>query len=322
MRLDTDSRPFDVDIRVPYADEHREKLLVDQWQRMSKQVPPPPGLRLPTQSNGHYAVRIKKYNFLDLAMEDQYSDAIIGKTGAGNGHDEGKIATHFTFQGEWSFTSAHQTVAIGPAEAYVRWNDRPWEFEVAHQTRALDLVVPIGEINLRRSCGALFVSQKKPSTRLLLGHLKNCIELGEFGIAARNATIELFQGMIDGQVIDDEHLSSALTRAAKEYIENRLVSDPDMNPESIAHMLHVSERTLQRAFASEGSSVMTYVRSRRLEHARRELVSTSLTVSELAARWHFTDSSHFIRAYRRRFGDTPAALRRAVAGQSPDAGTR
>src|SRR5262249_29154194 len=101
-------------------------------------------------------------------------------------------------------------------------------------------------------------------------------------------------------------------KAAKEYIEELLIRDPEMNPESIARAFHVSKRTLQRAFSAEDSSVMTYVRSRRLERARRELMSTSRTVSELAARWHFTDSSHFIKAYQKRYGETPAGLRHAA----------
>jgi AraC-like DNA-binding protein len=317
MGQEADSRPFDVDLRVPYADARRNDSLEAKWRRASQDVPPPPGLRLPTQSDGYYAVRIRKYSLLDLVVEDQYSDAVIGLTGAGTGHVEGTVAVHFTFQGRWSFTSGHGSVAAGPTEAFVRWNNIPWEFEVAHRTRALALVVPARELN-RRGGGGLFVSQKNPSAHLLLAHLKNCIELGEFGIAARNATIELFQGLIGNQVVADEHLSAALVRAAKEYIEVRLVSDPDINAESIAHGLHVSKRTLQRAFSSEGSSVMTYVRARRLERARNELFSTAWTVSELAARWHFTDSSHFIRACQKRFGQTPAVLRRTAAA-TPDA---
>lgn len=311
MEFDSDSKPFEVDIRVPYADERRNYLLADRWRRASGDVPPPPGMRLPAQSSGYCAVRIKKYRILDLSVENQYCDALTGKAGMGSGHKEGLITARFLFQGEWSLTSASQTGTVGPTEAYLRWSDRPWDFEVAHRSRALAVNVPLREINLPMNSGALFVSQKKPPVRLLLAHLRNCIELGQFGIAARNATIELFQGMIDDRVIDDESLSSALAKAAKECIESRLLSDPDMDPESIASALYVSVRTLNRAFEHEMSSVMAYVRSRRLERARRELMSTSWTVSELAARWHFTDSSHFIRVYKKQYGETPAAARGA-----------
>ena len=55
---------------------------------------------------------------------------------------------------------------------------------------------------------------------------------------------------------------------------------------------------------------MGYVKERRLERARAEPLSSAMTVSELAARWHFTDSSHVIKSYGKRFGESPAADRR------------
>ena len=113
---------------------------------------------------------------------------------------------------------------------------------------------------------------------------------------------------MNDQVIDDLQFSPALVRAAKEHIEGRL-TDPDLDPREVAAVLHVSARTLYRAFTNEATSVMGYVRERRLERARAELMSTSLTVSELAARWHFTDSSHFVRTYKKRFGETPGRHR-------------
>jgi AraC-like DNA-binding protein len=130
------------------------------------------------------------------------------------------------------------------------------------------------------------------------------------GVAARNATLELFHGLLNEQVIDDDVFSAALVRAAHERIESRLLADPGLDPQTIADALHISLRTLHRAFATSGSSVMEHVRKRRLEQAAAELLSTSWTVAEIAARWHFSDSSHFIRAHKKRYGETPAARRR------------
>ena len=95
-----------------------------------------------------------------------------------------------------------------------------------------------------------------------------------------------------------------------ECIEDRLLTDPDLDPGAIAASLHVSIRTLHWAFSNEHASVMSYVQGRRLERARAELLSSAITVSEIAARWHFSDSSHFIKSYRKRFGESPAADRR------------
>ncbi|WP_089512224.1 helix-turn-helix transcriptional regulator [Streptomyces sp. NBS 14/10] len=72
-----------------------------------------------------------------------------------------------------------------------------------------------------------------------------------------------------------------------------------------ARELNVSVRTLQRAFAAGGESVTAYIRERRLELARQALPASRLAVSEIAAHWQFADSSHFSRAFKRRYGLTP-----------------
>jgi AraC-like DNA-binding protein len=38
-------------------------------------------------------------------------------------------------------------------------------------------------------------------------------------------------------------------------------------------------------------------------------MTTSLTMSQLAARWHFSDGSHFIKAYKKKFGELPGDRR-------------
>jgi AraC family transcriptional activator of tynA and feaB len=79
-------------------------------------------------------------------------------------------------------------------------------------------------------------------------------------------------------------------------------------------MLHVSVRTLQRAFATAGESVTAYIRRRRLEQAWLELTGPAAarsSVTELAASWQFADSSHFIRAFKQQYGQTPGDVARS-----------
>lgn len=158
------------------------------------------------------------------------------------------------------------------------------------------LHVPIEEVQLRQGQVATPAEQDSPASRLLLAHLRACIEIGDgLGIAARNATLELFRGLLADQVIDDEPLYSALVGAALECIDKHLLTATDLTPAVIAQELHVSVRTLHRAFAAEEKSVMGCVRERRLARVKTELATTSWTVSELAARWHFSSESHLIR---------------------------
>jgi AraC-like DNA-binding protein len=64
--------------------------------------------------------------------------------------------------------------------------------------------------------------------------------------------------------------------------------------------------------------VSTWIRSRRLDRCRRELVdplAAHRPVGEVAARWGFPDAAHFSRAFRAEFGEPPSVVRaRAIAG--------
>src|SRR5262249_1075265 len=253
---------------------------------------------------------------LDFSVEDQYSDAIAGRSGGPVDHMADRVIAHLTVRGEWRFASARDKFTVGAGQLFVRNNEMPWDFEIDSGTKTLLLLLPAEDV--RRSLPsrqAFMVEQDTPAARLLLGHVQAWAGLSRnlsppAARSARAAGLELFRGLWNDQVIDDEELSTALARAAMGCIEDRLLTDPDLGPGAIAASLHVSVRTLYRAFANERASVMGYVQERRLERARAELLSSSSTVSEIAARWHFTDSSHFIKSYKKRFGDSPTGDRR------------
>lgn len=300
-----------VDITVPYADEDRNQVLLREWRRQGGAWVPAPPLRLPRHSEGSYHARIRKQDLLDLSVEDQYSDAIAGSTGGPGGHLEDRIVTHVTLSGEWRFASGSQQSTVGAGMLCVRRNDDPWDFEVTRGTRAVSLVLPASEIRFPVNTRAVTTEQASPAATLLLAQFRLWAEVSD-GLgaaadrAARNATLELFKGLMNDQVIDDAEFAPALVKAAMDYIEDRLLADPDLNPRVIAAALNVSVRTLYRAFGERATTpVMEYVRTRRLERARAELMSTRMTVSEIAARWYFADSSHFVKAYKRRFAETP-----------------
>ncbi|WP_260334114.1 helix-turn-helix domain-containing protein [Streptomyces beigongshangae] len=107
---------------------------------------------------------------------------------------------------------------------------------------------------------------------------------------------------------------SGVLREARNVIEENL-GDPDLSPALIARTLGVSLRTLHRAFSMSDDSVMSFARRRRLERAHGDLVRADnpAGISEIAARWHFSDASHFIRNYKSFYGATPAAHLRRVS---------
>ncbi|MBM7504056.1 helix-turn-helix domain-containing protein [Agromyces aurantiacus] len=108
-----------------------------------------------------------------------------------------------------------------------------------------------------------------------------------------------------------------MLRRVQAYIDEHLPL-PDLNPSTIAAAHFISTRHLHAIFHEEGLTVSTWIRARRLDRCRRELVdplAAHRPVSEIAARWGFPDAAHFSRAFRAEFGEPPSAVRaRAIAG--------
>jgi AraC-like DNA-binding protein len=103
-----------------------------------------------------------------------------------------------------------------------------------------------------------------------------------------------------------------LTWRVKTFIEERL-GDPELSPGEVAAAHHISLRYLHRIFAGQQTTVGTWIRSRRLDHCRRDLIDPILIgrpVGAVGARWGFIDPTHFGRAFRSAYGVTPSEYRR------------
>ena len=105
-----------------------------------------------------------------------------------------------------------------------------------------------------------------------------------------------------------------LAVSVREYIEANL-SDPQLSPASIAAAHFISTRHLHNVFHESGTTVATWIRSQRLDGARRELRDPLLAgkpVGAVAARWGFLDAAHFSRTFRDAFGVSPSDWRRGA----------
>ena len=98
------------------------------------------------------------------------------------------------------------------------------------------------------------------------------------------------------------------------YIDLHLAS-PELSPGSIAAAHYISTRHLHSLFQQADTTVSTWIRERRLERCRADLLDPVLsdrTVSAIAARWGFTDAAHFSRVFKAGFGVSPSELRLAA----------
>ncbi|MFN3230719.1 MAG: helix-turn-helix domain-containing protein [Alphaproteobacteria bacterium] len=92
-----------------------------------------------------------------------------------------------------------------------------------------------------------------------------------------------------------------------------MLSDPDLTPAKVAESHGVSLRYMQKLFTATGNTFSNYVRTRRLERCRADLVSplhAQLSISEICFRWGFNGSAHFSRTFRNQYGMSPRDYRR------------
>lgn len=94
-------------------------------------------------------------------------------------------------------------------------------------------------------------------------------------------------------------------------IEDNL-ADPDLALTSIAKEERVSPRYLQKLFEAVGQNFSLYLRSRRLERCRAELVDPlyeKVSIADVCFRWGFNDPAHFSRVFREQYGTSPRTFR-------------
>ncbi|MDR2187743.1 MAG: helix-turn-helix domain-containing protein [Azonexus sp.] len=108
----------------------------------------------------------------------------------------------------------------------------------------------------------------------------------------------------------DKNRAARLCRILS-YLEENF-SDHELTPARVAEANHVSVRHLHGLFKESGTTVSKWIWDRRLKAGREDLLDpklSNLTVCDIAFRRGFSDSAHFSRAFKERFGISPGHLR-------------
>ena len=153
------------------------------------------------------------------------------------------------------------------------------------------------------------------ASKLLSGlptQLRQCDECSAVQLA--DIVIDLLftafvQHLRDGELISGSQ--KRLLRQVVRFVEDNL-HDPELGPAVIASAVHISTRYVHKLFEMEGTTLGTWIRTRRLERCRRDLVDPahgSRSVSSVGARWGLADPSRFSRLFRERYQLTPREYR-------------
>jgi AraC family transcriptional activator of tynA and feaB len=290
------------------------------------------GFPLPTFSAAttrDFRVKGRAAKVRDVAITDVHCASPVQTEGTLHGVED-QVRLYVVRRGAWTLVGpadpGPHTVSAG--QFFLRHVGRPLHFRTVPHTRAKILTMPTAMLKPLLGNRIITGSAGSAEVRLLVAHVNmvqtTMADLGPAGVHAAHSTlIELAKAVARRRFDDVEPLlAPALVQAAKDLANSRL-ADPELSPGLLARELNVSLRTLQRAFAATGDSVTAHIRHSRLAEARLALTAPAgrLNVSELAAHWQFADSSHFARAFKKRYGLTPTEYVRSAGrpGEPPGA---
>ncbi|GAA2332648.1 helix-turn-helix domain-containing protein [Streptomyces cuspidosporus] len=128
--------------------------------------------------------------------------------------------------------------------------------------------------------------------------------------------VDLLSGLLAHRLEAEHELPAESRRRAlflegKSVIQQRL-GDPALSTAEVAAALHISPRSLNRLFESNGLTVSDWIRRQRLEGARHDLsdpAQRGTAVCRISARWGFSHPAAFSRAFRRGYGCSPQEYR-------------
>jgi AraC family transcriptional regulator, positive regulator of tynA and feaB len=232
------------------------------------------------------------------------------------------VVVLITRAGRETVSQRDREAALSAGDAVVWDSGAPARFSVWEPLSKRSLVIPraaLDEVGGRAwSSGGVMLNRATPATRLLTTYLdtlsQTLPELGPAAVsAARNAALELLVGALRAEkdVPSSETTHAALRAAMDRYIERHLAGEA-VTAGAIASAHSVSIRTVNRIFNAGGQTVGEVVRVRRLARAREELSETAQSVSVIAHRWGFSDTSHLSRSFKAHYGSSPTDYRNAV----------
>jgi AraC-like DNA-binding protein len=236
------------------------------------------------------------------------------------------VAVIMCLEGRADIRFGDDTAVLRPGQAILMPHHRPGGamFQPASHTYTLRLerevarrITPSIEAALLRTTAA-----GDPVFALLNAYCTQLMALGalpDMTATLASAQIAELTAHLLGRRDAPEHgggsgLRAARLAAIKDDIARHL-DRRDLSAATLAARLGLAERQVQRLFESEGRTFTEYVLTQRLAHVRRLLDDPRRAhdkISTLAAEAGFLDLSHFNRAFRRVYGDTPSAVRMAV----------
>lgn len=237
--------------------------------------------------------------------------------------DEGELYTLlYVAEGSLGLDFGTHQLRVDAGNCAMFDTTRPMEFNIGEKLREISFSVPKSRLDNALPKPEQFCGRAMPCDSgisklfisFLLGLEENFGELSAFEAnEVVGATTEMMVAALMSRM--ERGTESATHQKELQHVMdaiNRQLENPFLTPRRVARDAGLSERQLFRLFASLGTTPAAWIRRRRLERCRQDLVSQSsahLSILEIAGQWGFVDASVFSRAFRQQFGVSPRHFR-------------
>jgi AraC-like DNA-binding protein len=217
---------------------------------------------------------------------------------------------------------------LQPGDLAIYDTARPYSMIFEQDMRMLVLMFPREQLGLPPDMMRQLTAHRFSSTdglgAMIIPFLQNVSQNldrvgGATGPRLVRTAIDLITTMFANELdleADPRDSHQLLMQQVRHYIETNLGS-PELSPTQIAAAHFISTRHLHGLFREKGTTVSTWIRERRLENCRRDLIeplNAHLSVGAIAARWGFVEAAHFSRVFKAAYEMSPSELRARSLG--------
>ena len=219
----------------------------------------------------------------------------------------------------------NREAVLQPGDLAIYDTNRPYTLTFEEQARIMVVMFPCDALSLPTDYVGQLAAVRMGATGLsgivgqFIRQLSENLDVlnGPSGSRLATNALDLVSTMLHAEMDmtpDRMKPQALLAVSVREYIDANL-SDPLLSPASIAAAHFISTRHLHNVFHESGTTVACFIRSQRLDGARRDLrdpLHAGKSVGTVAARWGFLDAAHFSRTFRDAFGVPPSDWRRGA----------
>ena len=133
----------------------------------------------------------------------------------------------------------------------------------------------------------------------------------EFGSCIDQLKISLYNNEVkEKSVVKKERVITGITKYMQEHLSE------DVSLHILSEEFHLNSQYISQLFKNEiGVNFLTYLTNIRMEHAKKLLLSTSLSIAEVSEQSGYGDYRVFTKVFKKSEGITPSQYRRDFLSQ-------